>query len=163
MTGPDRWPAGQSNDSEPVCFDVTLMLCQMRLAQPEWVCVRDSCRNENKCVQQLTQKVIDAYCGSKINKCILYDLGRLRNIARPKCFNTIAMWFYSSSINKKLKLSDLHFRHNIDCFCSISLMKIFQSHSRTVLCIWATQRCFVTEWIHVFERIKWVNDSVTHS
>ncbi len=53
--------------------------------------VRDSCRNQNKCTQQLTQKVIDAYCGSKINKYIIYDLGRLRNIARPKCFNTIAM------------------------------------------------------------------------
>ncbi len=32
--------------------------------------------------------------------------------------------YNSSSINKKLKLSDLHFRHNIDRFCSISLMKI---------------------------------------
>ncbi len=32
--------------------------------------------------------------------------------------------YSSSSINKKLKLSDLHFRHNIDCFCSILLMKI---------------------------------------
>ncbi len=32
--------------------------------------------------------------------------------------------YNSSSINKKLKLSDLHFRHNIDSFCSISLMKI---------------------------------------
>ncbi len=32
--------------------------------------------------------------------------------------------YISISINKKLKLSDLNFRHNIDCFCSISLMKI---------------------------------------
>ncbi len=45
--------------------------------------------------------------------------------------------YSSSSINKKLKLSDLHFRHNIDCFCSILLMKIvpIKAHSRTVVCL----------------------------
>ncbi len=32
--------------------------------------------------------------------------------------------YNSSSINKKFKLIDLHFRHNIDCFCSISLMNM---------------------------------------
>ncbi len=32
--------------------------------------------------------------------------------------------YISISINKKLKLSDLDFRQNIDCFCSISLMII---------------------------------------
>ncbi len=32
--------------------------------------------------------------------------------------------YISISINKKFKLSDLDFREYIDCFCSISLMKI---------------------------------------
>ncbi len=45
----------------------------------------------------------------------------------------------SISINKKLKLSDLDFRQNIDCFCSISLTKIVPiKASRTVVCLRAT-------------------------
>ncbi len=39
-------------------------------------------------------------------------------------YNVTLILYSSISINKKLKLSDLDFRQNIDCFCSISLMKI---------------------------------------
>ncbi len=38
--------------------------------------------------------------------------------------NVTLILYISISINKKLKLSDFDFRQNIDCFCSISLMKI---------------------------------------
>ncbi len=38
-----------------------------------------------------------------------------------------------------------------------------QSHCRTVVSSSKTQRCYKTEWIHIFEQIKWVNDSVTLS
>ncbi len=67
----------------------------------------------------------------------------------------IAMWhwFYTivNSINKKLKLSALYFRTNIDCFCSILLTKIVPIKATAeLLCLQATQLCFVTEWIHIF-------------
>ncbi len=43
------------------------------------------------------------------------------------------------SINKKLKLSDLDFRQNIHCFCSISLMKIVPIKATAELLCVSTQ------------------------
>ncbi len=65
-----------------------------------------------------------------------------------KCHRTTKMFqhdcnailYNSSSINKKLKLSDLHFRHNIDCFGSISLMKIVPIKVTAELCV---SECYV--------------------
>ncbi len=99
-------------------------------------CVRDSCRNQNKWAQQNTQKDIDAYSGSKKKKIIIYELGTQHCTNKMFQHDCNVILYNSNSINKKLKLSDLHFRHNIDCFCSISLMKIFQSKLQ--------QNCFVS-------------------
>ncbi len=48
--------------------------------------------------------------------------------------------YISISINKKLKLSDLDFRQNIDCFLLnfADEYSYDQSHSRTVVCLRAT-------------------------
>ncbi len=66
----------------------------------------------------------------------------------------VILILYNSSINKKLILRDLCFRHHIACFYSISTTKIIPN---TVLCLWATWRCFVPEWIN----FKWFGSITT--
>ncbi len=75
---------------------------------------------------QHTQKVINAYCCSK-NK--IYNNNNNNNNMQhctTKMFqhDCNVILYNSGSINKKLKLSHLYFRYNVDCFCLISLMKI---------------------------------------
>ncbi len=54
-----------------IATDNVFMSCQMRLAQPEWVCERQH-------TQSNSQKFIDAYCGRKKKKKIFtkYDLDK---------------------------------------------------------------------------------------
>ncbi len=131
--------AGQSADSEPVTLTATgnvFMSCQMRLAQPEWVCERDSCRNQNKWAKQHTQKVIDAYWGSKKKKeRNVYDLSTQHYTTKMFPHDCNVILYNSSSINNKLKLSGFRFRHNI--FTQFRWWKLFQSKPQ--------QNCFVSQ------------------
>ncbi len=58
------------NQAPEVTVEIRLTLTYT-LARPlltrQWKRVFCFCSNQNKCVQQLAQKVIDAYCGSNIN------------------------------------------------------------------------------------------------
>ncbi len=74
-----------------------------------------------------------------------YNLGMQHYTTKMFQHDYNVILYNSSSINKKLKLSDLHFRNNIDCFDFLDENSSNQSHGRTVLCLRATQRCFVTE------------------
>ncbi len=59
----------------------------------------------------------------------------------------------NSSINKKLILSDLNFRHNSSCFFIIFFNtenSSKQSQSRTGMCLWEAQARFVTESISLW-------------
>ncbi len=141
----------------------------MYLYRARWVseCVWETRAEIKTNERNRTHKVIDAYCGSKKKKRKdIYNIWFRYATCTTKMFqhDCNVILYNSSSINKKLKLSDLHFRHNIDCFCSILLMKIFQSKPQQNCFVSPSNTAvFVTERIHVFERVKWVNDSVTHS
>ncbi len=47
----------------------------------------------------------------------------------------VILILYNSSINKKLILRDLRFRHHIACFCSISPTKIIPNKATTLFCV----------------------------
>ncbi len=73
--------------------------------------------------------------------------------------STTWLLFYNNGIHKKLKLSNLHFRHNIPVTMSSftpSSKCCNRNHSLTCFNLWATHS--VNESV-VFEWIIWANDS----
>lgn len=65
----------------------------------------------------------------KNQPCILILIFRTYHMSKSAVFHTanVMLILYKSSLNKKLILSNLHFRHtivNIVCFCSILKMKL---------------------------------------
>ncbi len=77
----------------------------------------------------------------------------------PQCPNSTRanVIFYNSSVNKKLILC--HILNTILCVFAQFCQRKYNlySHRRTVVRLWATQQCLVSEWI------MWTNDSKAHS
>ncbi len=59
------------------------------------------------------------------------------DIFSPKVSMTtnVILILCNSSINNKLILRDLHFRHHISCFCSISPTKIIPNTDTAQFCV----------------------------
>ncbi len=77
-----------------------------------------------------------------------------RIFRKVSMITNVILILYHSSMNKKLILRDLCFRHHISCLCSISPTKMIPNTATVLFCVWATQQGFVPEWINR------LNDSV---
>ncbi len=103
------------------------------------------CIKNDRKIQDMGQKMyIFTFHTVKITRRVPFFSSKISMITN------VILVLYNSSINNKLILRDLRFRHHIACFCSISPTK---NNFRQL------QRCFKSQWF-VPEWFNRLNDSV---
>ncbi len=108
-------------------------------------CIKSDCK-----IQDMGQKMyIFTFHMIKITGSVQFFSSNISMITN------LILILYNSSINNKLILRDLSFRHHIACFCSVSPAKNNYKPS---------QRCFESQWFvpeWINESFKWLGSVAT--